>query len=403
MRKISSDNLMRLMALLGTALVASSPVHAASVQSRDMVRLTYIPGSAAIPVIVAVERGFFRKHGLTVSALPVLSQQAVTTALALGITDFATGSQSWLLDMANSKIAAKVVALSGYGRQMELIVPSWDKKTKKISDMKGKRILIVRGTHNFDAVPEFFRVLLFSRMRLNDVRISFINLQQLKIVMNPKFRRGYRKQNIAGIFTLREYTHNFTKDKRARVVMSNAALTKLIGRIGARPLFASDNIVSKSPETVKRFVRAWVEASAYIANNPKDVSRLMRIYFARQYGVRLPDGQSELLLSLIKYDRVAWTEYDIKGAIINGKAISAARNLLFSHIKDAKKRPFQKPPQLEKYFDMSFVKSVVAEQKRSAATGKEGQRTTGVQRTSIKPDNTKTGSPKKTGADKTKN
>ena len=365
---------MKLMGLGVAAALASVAPQVAHSQTRDMVRLTYIPGSEAIPVLVAIERGFFRKQGLTVSALPVLSQQAVTTALALGLTDFATGSQSWLLDMANAKIRAKVIALSGYGREMELIVPSWDKRTKKLADMKGKRVLIVRGTHNFDAVPEFYRALIFSRLKLTDVGVSFINLRQLRIIMNPKFRRGFIKQRIAGVFTLREYTFNFLKNKRARVVLDNKALTKLIGRLGARPLFASDNIIKKSPQTVQRFVQAWVETMDYIVKNPEDTARLLRIYFARQYGVRLPKGQAEFLLKLVKYDRVAWTQNDIRGAVINGKAISAARNLLFSHIKDKKKRPFQKPPSLDGYFDAQFVEKAKEALKKSQKSEKPDEK-----------------------------
>jgi ABC-type nitrate/sulfonate/bicarbonate transport system substrate-binding protein len=350
---------------------ATAPLSAQTAADRPFVRLSYVPGTQALPVIVGIERGFFAREGIAVSMVGVVDQNAIVNSLTLGATDIALGPQSWLLDMAHGKVAAKVIALDGYRREIELIVPAWDTTTKDIADLKGKTILFVGGTHNFDLIPELYRILAFSKMRLADIKFDFFQLNQFGQLLDPKTRQAWQQRKVGAIFAAREYTDRHVKDKRARAVMGDEQITTLIGRLGPRPVFANADFVKNRPITAQRFVTAWVKTLDYIHNQKQDSAQLLAYYFARQYGLPLKKEDAELYVSLIKYDRAAWTENDIKEININGQAISAARNLLFASIKDPAKRPFQTAPDVTGYFDDSFVKKAVAaledEKKKRAA------------------------------------
>ena len=344
-----------------------------------IVRFSYIPGPQALPTIIARERGFFRREGLIVSALPVTRQQAIVDSLRAGITDFATGSQAWLLDVAQAKVPMKVVAMNGHGRAMELIVPAWDKRTKKMADFRGKTILLLRGTHNFDAIAEFFKILLFNRMKLGDVRFSFVTLPQLRTFLSKskKVQAALRRQRIGGFLGYREHTNFYVENKSARVVLSNQQISKLLGRNGPRPLFASAAIVKDHPETVQRFVNAWVAALDYLNRNEDQAVRLLRVYLARQFGRTLSKERARFYVHSIKYARFKWTAQDITETNINGKIIRAGRNLLWGRIKDPKKRPFQTAPVVDGYIDNRFVekalKKLKQDRERAAARStKEG-------------------------------
>ena len=307
------------------------------------------------------------------SALPVTSQQAIVDSLRTGIAAFATGSQAWLLDVAQSKVPMKVVALNGHERAMEVIVPAWDTRTKKMTDFRGKTILLLRGTHNFDAIAEFFKILLFNRMKLTDVRFSFVTAVQLRTLLsnNKKVRQLLRRRRIAGFFGYREHTNYYVERKAARVVVSNDAISKLLGRNGPRPLFANAAIVRDHPETVQRFVNAWVAALDYIRTNNDQAVRLLRIYLARQFGRTLTKKSAQFFLRSIKYNRVEWSVPDIKETNINGKIIRAGRNILWRGIKDPKKRPFQTAPTVDSYIDNRFVRNAVKKLKQDKARAAE--------------------------------
>ena len=355
-------------ALVGAviALGVTSAQAATKEQSRPFVRVSYIPGSVALPVLVGIERGFFEREGLVVSALPVTNQQAIVNSLAQGYTDVACGSQAWLLDMANAKAPIKVIALNGYARKLELVVPSWDKKTKNMKDLTGKTVLIVRGTHNFDVVPEFYRMLAFSRMPLGAVSIRFITLSEFRAIFNPKSRVAYLKQKIGGILAYQEYTGYYRKKKLARAVINNEQITKLIGRISPRPLIANANFLKKNKMAAQKFVTAWVKTLKYIEKNKKDAATVLMIYYGRQYGVTLQLPEAEEIVSLIKYDKAKWTDTDTKAADINARAISAARNILFSSVKDKSKRPFRVPPKVDDLIDSEFVDRALSDLKAAA-------------------------------------
>jgi len=347
------------------AQTQSEPRDPKPTSSRSIVRLSYIPGNSALPVLVGIEHGHFAREGLTVSPVPVTDEGVVLRSLATGGTDFAISSQTELISLVGNKIEARVVASAGRGREIDLVAPIWDKTVKSLPDLKGRTVLLLNGVHNFDAVPELYRALALSKppLRLSDVRVRFINLADLKSIMDPRAKPTYVKWNIGALLMFREYTAGYVDEKKARVVVTGEDISKLIGRRGAQPLFASNLVLTKSPDTVQRFIRAWARTLRYISNpaNEDAVVRVLQIYYLRQYGYPLKRELAQRYVAGTSYDHVVWTEHDIAEANINAKAMSAARNLLFTRIKDPAKRPFQTAVTVDKHVDMSFAKKALAE------------------------------------------
>jgi ABC-type nitrate/sulfonate/bicarbonate transport system substrate-binding protein len=353
-------------ALFSTILVGYAAVATAQEEpSRPAVRLSYIPGNFALPVLVAIEHGIFAHEGLSVSPVPVTDEGAILRSLAAGGTDFAVGSQSTLISVAGNRLEAKVVAIAGAAREIDLVVPIWDTTTKKFADIKGKTVALLNGVHNFDAVPELYRALALSKppMKLSDVSIQFVDLANLQVIMDPRAKQVYTQRNLAGVLMLREFTKGYVDEKKARVVFSNEELTKLIGRHGAQPLFASKLVLTRFPKTVERFVRAWARTMHYVSDpaNKAAVVRVLQIYYLRQYGYPLKKELAEQYIANTDYRHVVWTKEDIAEVNINAKALSAARNLLFARIKEPEKRPFKTPVEVDAYVEMAFAKKAIAD------------------------------------------
>ena len=353
-----------------------APSRSQETPSRSIVRLSYIPGNFALPVLVAIEHGIFAHEGLSVSPVPVTDENAILRSLALGGTDFAVGSQSTLISVAGNKLETKVVAIAGAAREIDLVVPIWDTTIKKFADLKGKTVVLLNGVHNFDAVPELYRALALSKppMRLSDVNIQFVELANLKVIMDPRAKQDYARRKLAGVLMLREFTKSYVDEKKARVVLSNEDLTKLIGRRGAQPLFASKLMLTRFPKDVQRFVRAWARTMQYVSDpaNKASVVRVLQIYYLRQYGYPLKKELAEQYIANTDYRHVMWTKEDIAEVNINAKALSAARNLLFARIKDPEKRPFKTPVAVDDYIEMSFAKKALEdlEAEKKVATTK---------------------------------
>ena len=348
-----------IIAVLATIVLCGTG--AAQDSGRSVIRLSYIPGNFALPVLVGIEHGIFGREGLFVSAVPTTEEGTLMRSLNQGGTDFAIGSQSLLLSIAQNKLDIRVVAVAAHGRKIELVVPVWDTATKSIADLKGKTVLVLNGVHNFDAVPELYRAFAFSKLKLSDVSLQFIDLANLQAVMDPRFKPQYIQRKVAGIFMFSEYTAAYVDQKKARIVVSNEDFSKLIGRIGAQPLLASKLVLDREPKLTERFVRAWTRTMGHMADkaNHEAIVRVLQIYYLRQYGFLLKKELADGYVDAVRYDEVAWSSAAISEITINAKALSAGRNLLFANIKEADKRPFKDVPDVAAYFEMSYVKKAL--------------------------------------------
>ncbi len=155
--------------------------------------------------------------------------------------------------------------------------------------------------------------------------------------------------------------------------MGNKKITKLIGRISPRPLIANRKFLRRNKVAAQKFVTAWVKTLRYIERNRKDAAAILSIYYGRQYGVAIPMPEAEKIVSLTKYDRVKWSDSDTKAADINARAISAARNILFSSIKNKSKRPFRVPPKIDNLIDSQFVDQALLDLK-AAKSKRDGNK-----------------------------
>ncbi len=290
--------------LLAVALLALFPARGLG-QDPALVRLSFSSGWDALPALVAIERGFFAAEGLVVSGLAIPSAVAVIHSLNVGSTDFAAVPQRVLLLMAAAKVPVKVVAMAGWGTEMELVAKPGD-GVNALTDLKAKRLAVLTGS---EAFPVLVRLLNQARMRPTDVKITRLAADKLIKAL---------KDNLAdAVFETRHFTLPMVQNGEARVIMTAKDVTAAIGLIGAMPLVARDAVIEKEPETVQKFVSAWVKGLKYIQQDPDDAARILRIFFHRQ-GVKVAVDMSNLWVRMVKYDQYVWSPGAIADAEYNG-------------------------------------------------------------------------------------
>jgi ABC-type nitrate/sulfonate/bicarbonate transport system substrate-binding protein len=292
-------------AIIGTLAVL--PLQSAAAQQKQtLVRFSFSSGWDALPAIVAIERGFFAQEGLVVSGLAVPSSQAVMESLAAGTTDFAAVPQRTLLVMVAAKAPVKVIAMSGWGTETELVVPKDDTGVKSIADLKGKTIALGVGS---EAYPVLIRLLNKAKIRPSEVTI--------KVLSPADLTRAFQNRLADAVIESRHFTTALLKNGQARVVLSNTDIVEALGLVGAAPLVAQTSLIEKEPATVQKFVNAWVKALKYIDQDRKDAARLLRIFFHRQ-GTLVSGDLAASWVGMTRYDRYVWSPADVADAEFNG-------------------------------------------------------------------------------------
>lgn len=339
-----------------SCLILTAAPNVTWAQKTPLLRFSFSSGWEALPAIVAIERGFFAQEGIIVSGMPISSTTGAIGSLAAGSTDFATVPQRTLLVMAGAKLPVTVVSMNGYGRQLELIVPKRDKRTKSIKNLRRKIIAVNSGS---EAYPVLIRLLNAARLRPSDVTILRVRSQEMVrafdkrgiLVRSPKGKRF--RVRPAAVFGTRHFTSALVAQKKARVILNDEGVTKAVGRIGAAPLVANRALIKRRPEQVQKFVNAWVKALFYIQKDPEDAARLMQIFFHRQ-GTNVTPALAKSWLGMVRYDRYIWSSNAIKDAEYNGWGLKTAGRFKFA-------------PKLDGYIDNSFAKKALASLKRAPA------------------------------------
>ena len=302
--------------LLG-ALVGLSSGQAVG-EKPTLVRLSFTSGWDALPAIVATERGFFHGENLVVSGMASSKPIAVMNSIAAGSTDFAAVPQRTLLVMAAANLPIKVVGKNGWGIQMELVVATDNKTISSVGDLKGKVVAIGPAS---EAYPVFVRLLNSAGLRPSDLTIRFLAGDDLVAV--------FKKKLADAMFETRYYTSALVSSDQARVVLSNKDISDALGTIIALPLVANARLAENDPQTVQRFLNAWVKALVYIQQDPADAAQLMRLFFHRQ-GTPVSEKLARSWVTFRRYDRYTWSDDDIADAEYNGWGLVEGRILKVS-------------------------------------------------------------------------
>lgn len=300
---------MRLGAFLAAAVMCFTVVPGvadAQTKKMDFLRVAYPSSWEAIPAIVGIERGYFAGSGLVVSGMRSANANATADSLIAGTSDIALVPQRTLLIMAGKKLKFGVVAMNGWGTEIELIVPKTDKKTKSLTGLKGKRIAITRGSA---ALPVLMRLLNQKKMAIDDVKVVQVTAKALLQTL--------KTGGADAVIDLRQLTSVMVTKGEARVVATNRQIADAIGRIGAVPVLANARVLEKQSPVVQKFVHGWAAALSHIRQNPDDAARLLVIYFHRQ-GTKFPLKLAKTWIQMVNYDRFAWTKSDIADAEYNG-------------------------------------------------------------------------------------
>ena len=289
------------------------------------VRFSYSNGWDAIPAVVAIEKGFLAEQGLVVAGLAISSGRTILQSLTDGTTDFAIVPNRTLILVGALRLPLKVIAVSGWGTETEIVVPA-ESKAKSLADLKGKTIGLGVST---EAFPLFIRFADQYKLKPKDFTIKNLDSGEIMQALDTAACTQVKKPTREGkqvdictdaIIASRHFTSRLVGSGKARVLHSYADISKATGVRNAGALLTRNTLIDTERDTVQKFANGWIKALQYTEKNPQEVVSLMRVFFARQ-GTQVPKDLAELWVKLEKFDRTAWTEADTKDTENNAAAL----------------------------------------------------------------------------------
>jgi NitT/TauT family transport system substrate-binding protein len=240
---------------LAVSIAVAAPAQAAE---KVVFLIDWLPaGDKAVPYL-GVQKGLFADEGLEVTIQSGRGSSDVVTKLGTGAGDMGTGGLAALLQArAQSPIAVKAVA-SIYTVQPDAIFTTEDSGISSLKDVAGKTI----ATATFSSSNVSWPLVL----KANGIDAAKVDLLKADPgALAPMLAAG----KVAGTINWVTVAPAFVKPlgetgKKLKVISWSDYGFDGYGL----SLFASEKILTERPETVKKFLRAYMKATAMAIADP---------------------------------------------------------------------------------------------------------------------------------------
>ncbi|MEK6709292.1 MAG: ABC transporter substrate-binding protein [Nitrospinota bacterium] len=321
---------LRLLLVLSITFFFASPAPAAAPE----VKVGAVSNTGGMVVFVAVDKGFFAKHGLDGKAVVRNTGPELSKAVDTGEVDYGAAN------VANIPVALErgldVKAVVGYvggsyakatDDNMLGIAVRPDSGVNSIADLKGKKV----GT-TFGSINDFYLVELARKNGLKEADLNRINAS------HPSMISMFDTGGVEAIAAWEPYlTGMLEKVKGAKLIVRGGDISCFCTALHGKP-----QTVYKDRGVTQKFVDAMAEAAHYV-RDPKNLDEIGRV------GSRYIRG---LDADLIKRTHKYWV-YDMRLGKNSHKAFNDAVQVLIAQKK--MKEPFDPA----KYYDTSFIESTM--------------------------------------------
>jgi NitT/TauT family transport system substrate-binding protein len=220
--------------------------------------LDWFPSGELCFPYVGVKEGFFAAEGLDVTIDIGRGGADAVTRIATGADDFGGAALNQLMTAATeSRIPVKAV-MSVYTKQPDAIFTVQGSPITSIKSLAGRSL----ATATFSSSNSIWPVI----AKANGLDPSSVNL--LKVdnnALGPMLATAKIDATITWVTSIPEYGRLLKSSGKQLSVLpwSNYGLEGYSWSV-----LASDKMIKERPETVRRFVRAFIKAVEFTANNP---------------------------------------------------------------------------------------------------------------------------------------
>ena len=272
---------MGILSVINFSVVAlfAVPVHSQTEKLR--VAYTVIAPTQAT-LWTANELGLFAKHGLDVELVLLVGAPLAVTALVAGETPIVHAGASAVVT-SNLQGSGTVLVAGGANRFPYVLFVT--NEIKRVEDLRGKKF----GVSRIGSADNAAAITVFNRLGIKDTEITYVQAGSIPSRLAAMQTNALQATLLQAPETLK------AKEIGMRPLLD---FTKLDVEWQQNGVATTRDYIKKKPDTVRRFIRGFVEGSAYNLNNPKGAQKILQKYLAIKDDKSVQESYNEIVAKL---------------------------------------------------------------------------------------------------------
>jgi NitT/TauT family transport system substrate-binding protein len=259
--------------------VFSVPAHSQTEKLR--VAYTVIAPTQAT-LWTANELGLFAKHGLDVELVLLVGAPLAVTALVSGETPIVHAGASAVIT-SNLQGSGAVLVAGGANRFPYVLFVT--DEIKRVEDLRGKKF----GVSRIGSADNAAAITVFNRLGIKDTEITYVQAGSIPARLAAMQTNALQATLLQAPETLK------AKEIGMRPLLD---FTKLDVEWQQNGVATTRDYIKKKPDTVRRFIRGFVEGSAYNLTNPKGAQKILQKYLAIKDDKSVQESYNEIVAKL---------------------------------------------------------------------------------------------------------
>jgi NitT/TauT family transport system substrate-binding protein len=259
--------------------VFAVPVHSQTEKLR--VAYTVIAPTQAT-LWTAKELGLFAKHGLDVELVLLVGAPLAVTALVSGETPIVHAGASAVVT-SNLQGSGTVLVAGGANRFPYVLFVT--DEIKRVEDLRGKKF----GVSRIGSADNAAAITVLNRFGIKETDLTYVQAGSIPSRLAAMQTNALQATLLQAPETLK------AKEIGMRPLLD---FTKLDVEWQQNGVATTRDYIKKKPDTVRRFIRGFVEGSAYNLNNPKGAQKILQKYLAIKDDKSVQESYNEIVAKL---------------------------------------------------------------------------------------------------------
>jgi NitT/TauT family transport system substrate-binding protein len=269
-----------LVCLLFLLAINHAWVHAQTLEKLPVAYTVIAPTQATL--WTAKELGLFAKHGLDVELVLLVGAPLAVTALVSGETPIVHAGASAVVT-SNLQGSGAVLVAGGANRFPYVLFVT--DEIKRVEDLRGKKF----GVSRIGSADNAAAITVLNRFGIKETDLTYVQAGSIPSRLAAMQSNALQATLLQAPETLK------AKEIGMRPLLD---FTKLDVEWQQNGVATTRDYIKKKPDTVRRFIRAFVEGSHYNLTNPKGAQKILQKYLAIKDDKSVQESYNEIVAKL---------------------------------------------------------------------------------------------------------